>query len=269
MPDGAKAEPAGFLAGGEADAGGDGRGVFLVRLGRGRLGGTTHLDWAADRALAAGRRPVVADAARNPTLSGLHPALATVPRSVEAAEVARWITEDVVSLLVAEPGRSVLLDIGGGQDNAAIELARDLDLAALARDLGLRPVALYPMGADPEDFEYALRIRDAGAFAADDALLVVNEFLVPKHTTVQQARERLAEHPAFGPWVEAGMRPVFMRRMAALEAVRKAGVGFSRAARWTPGAANPVNPAHAQMTAQWLRAMEEAHARMGVLGWLP
>ena len=57
---------------------------------------------------------------------------------------------------------------------------------------------------------------------------------------------------------------------AAMDAVRRAGVGFSRAARWGRGAGdNAVGPVEAAQVKTWSVALEAWHGRVGATGCLP
>ena len=73
------------------------RQVLAVRMGRGRTGGSTLLDWLVQRARTEGRGVAVGDGdRRNPTLAGLYPpgtlGGATQPATDETADVKDWIT---------------------------------------------------------------------------------------------------------------------------------------------------------------------------------
>ena len=54
--------------------------VLAVRLGRGRSGGSTCLDWIIQRAQAQGRRVLIGDGTPNPTLAALYPGTSSPAR---------------------------------------------------------------------------------------------------------------------------------------------------------------------------------------------
>jgi hypothetical protein len=87
--------------------------VLAVRLGRGRTGGTTFLDWLIQRARNQGRELIVADGdRRNADLAALYPGQAMQPPSDDTGDVKEWITS--VLIRMTETEQSVALDLGGG-----------------------------------------------------------------------------------------------------------------------------------------------------------
>ena len=162
--------------------------VLAVRLGRGRTGGTTFLDWLIQRARNQGREVIIADGdRRNADLAGLYPGQAMQPPSDDTGDVKEWITS--VLIRMAEMARSVALDLGGG-DRVLAEYGRDLALVEFCQETGAQPLALCFMGPDTADLEHVLTIVRAGYFRPDRMILVLNENLVPSHRVPRRLSSR-------------------------------------------------------------------------------
>ncbi|TPG46011.1 hypothetical protein EAH89_25650 [Roseomonas nepalensis] len=240
----------------------------MVRRGRGRLGGTTALDASIQLALAAGRNPIIADSARNPTLSSLYGAAATKPASDSITDVNEWLMRDVLNTAVEER-RPVALDMGGGQDQTLDDFTQHLDLVAFCKDAQLDPVALYPLGPDMDDFEHALKLRDAGYFSPEKVLLVMNEGVLRRGEDPHGAFGQIRQHPEFLSWVKAGAKPIYMRSLAALPDIRKLGLSLNEAAKDQPAPdGRKLGYAKAWMTRAWLRDFEAGIAEAGAVDWL-
>ena len=117
------------------DAAGEGAPVLAIRLGRGRTGGTTFLDFLVQRARQKGKTIRVADGDRgHATLSELYPpdepGGALRPEGAEIGDVAEWVTE-VVSQMAADHA-SMVLDMGAG-DTVLEEHSKQMDPCRVLR----------------------------------------------------------------------------------------------------------------------------------------
>lgn len=242
--------------------------VLLVRRGRGRLGGSTFLDAMVQDARDAGRNPIIADAARNPTLSTLYPDVSTKPRSEALGDKKDWLSEDVMSVMVDE-GRSCGLDMGGGQDDTLDDYGRDLDLIGFCDRFGVLPVAAYLLGPDMDDFDHALKVRRLGSFAPKQELIVMNEGALRRGEDPEGAFGRIKTHPDFIQWVKDGARPIYMTNLACLAQIRELGLTISQAERNMPNAAGKkIGQAKAFMVEDWRRKIRREIADVGAQDWV-
>lgn len=248
------------------------RPVLVVRLGRGRTGGSTCLDWIVQRARRQGRRALIGDGdKRNPTLSGLYPPGtpdgATQPESDETADVKDWITSELGRM--ATEGASLVLDLGGG-DRVLAEYGRDLAIPSFCEKRGFDPLALYFTGPDEDDFNHVLALYRSGHFAAKRVAVVLNAALVRAGLTPLLAFAPIRERPELAEMGKNGVRFLLMPVLPCMEHVRRSGLGFYDAADNKPGAdGKPLDPVRQFMVESWLERVESAFSEAGVAEWLP
>lgn len=246
--------------------------VLVVRLGRGRTGGSTALDWIIQRARSQGRDVLIGDGdSRNPTLAGYYPpggkGGANQPASDETADVKDWITARLSES--AMRGLSLVLDLGGG-DRVLAEYGRDLALVDFCESAGIIPLALYFSGPEMDDFEHIHTIHETGYFRPQRAILVFNENLVPQGRTTMGAFEPILARPELTKMVGDGMEIVFMPRLPCMMEMRRAGLSFFDAAANKPGAdGKPLDPVRQFMIKSWNDRLEAAFAKAGASSWLP
>ena len=239
---------------------------LMVRLGRGRVGGTTWLDYSVQRARKQGRNPLIADSARNPTLSGLY-SDAMKPAS-EAVSDQKEFTGTILNTMVRER-RSCAFDLGGGQDQNLADFVQDIDLIAFCERKGVVPVAVYILGPDPDDFEHALAIRDAAFFRPKHELIVLNEGVLRRGEDPNGAFGRIKEHPEFLGWVETNARVIYMRSLACLPDVRRLGLSLNEAAENKPNAQGKVlDMVKAFMVEDWIGKLDAEVADVKAQDWM-
>jgi hypothetical protein len=237
---------------------------LVVRLGRGRTGGTTGLDWMIQRARAQGRNPIVADCARNPTLSTLYGKEATVPPSDAAHDVKEWMGNCVLNP-VAEERRSVALDLGGGQDQTLADFMQDTPLLPFCEEYEVTPVAAYFLGPDADDFDHAMAIRRAGFFSPPQVLLFLNEGVLRRTDSVEGAFGPLRDNPDFRSWVGEGARIIYMQNLAHLSDVRRRNMTLTQAAAKKD---NPLGLSKAFAVRDWLKRLELEVTEAGAGAWM-
>ncbi|MDO9711768.1 hypothetical protein [Paracraurococcus lichenis] len=243
---------------------------LLVRFGRGRLGGTTYLDALAQRARLAGREVILLDAdVRNPSLSRLYPE-ARVPAGAAPGDF-RAAMLAVLDELAGRPGPvSALVDIGGGQDRAMIELLRDLSLSEFCHDAGVLPVGAYMLGPDLDDLAHAVSVREAQLLEGGATLLVMNEAIVARGQDPEAAFAPVRSQPAFAAWLAAGARPVLVRNLTVLDKVRALGLPLGEAlVGHADEGGGSLGFTERWMLKDWFRKLEERHAAADALEWLP
>lgn len=214
---------------------GDPASVLMIRAGRGNSGGTTALNATIELALREGRRPVVLDAARNPSLSSIYPDLAKRPETHAIGDVKEAITSGVLDVM-AEEGRSGVIDLGGGQDDTLVEYTLDIDMVEFCRSIGIRPVFLVSFGPQMDDFEHALEIKRRGVFNGANVLLVQNEGVLRRGQEPNRIFGEIQKRQEFIEWVSKdGACPLYMSTLACLDDVRKLGLSLTDAAANKPG----------------------------------
>jgi hypothetical protein len=209
--------------------------VLMIRAGRGNSGGTTALNATIELALREGRKPVVLDAARNPSLSAIYPDTAFRPASHSIGDVKEAITSGVLDVMVEE-SRSGVIDLGGGQDDTLVDYMLDIDLVKFCQSVGVRPVFLVSFGPQLDDFEHALEIKRRGVFSGADVLLVQNEGVLRRGQDPDRVFGEIQRNSDFINWVTVDNAcPLYMETLACLEEVRKLGLSLSDAAANKPG----------------------------------
>jgi hypothetical protein len=245
--------------------------VLAVRHGRGRTGGSTFLDLLIQRARLAGRSLIIGDGDRgNATLAGLYPpgdALGAVqPRSDDSADVSDWIT--ALSGEMVESRSSLVLDLGGG-DRVLSEHSRAMALPDFCEAYGWRPLAIYMIGPDLEDFEHVFRIFKEGCFKTDRSILVMNESLVRAGKNASGAFDAIEKHRGYEE-MTAVTRLIAMPRLECMGAVRAAGLSFYEAIENRKGAnGKPLGLGLQFQVKTWINQIERNFMRAGVEEWLP
>lgn len=248
------------------------RQVLAVRMGRGRTGGSTLLDWLVQRARTEGRGVAVGDGdRRNPTLAGLYPpgtpGGATQPATDETADVKDWITAQLSEMVALRT--SLVLDLGGG-DRVLSEYGRDLGLVDFCAMAGIEPLALFMCGPEMDDFEHVVTIWRAGYFRPDRAILVFNEHLVAGGRTPTGAFDAIMKRPEIDQMMAEGLRVVFMPRLPCMVEMRRAGLSFLNAVANKAGVdGKPLDPVRQFMVSGWHKRMLKELSEAGALDWLP
>ncbi len=248
------------------------RQVLAVRMGRGRTGGSTLVDWIVQCARQAGRPVVVGDGdRRNPTLAGLYPpgtdGAATQPRTDETADMKDWITGSLGQMVALRT--SLVLDLGGG-DRVLADYGRDLGLVEFCTAAGIEPLALFVSGPEMDDFEHVLTIWKAGYFRSRRSILVLNEHLVSGGRTPAGAFDAIMSRPEMAEMMAGGLVPLFMPRLPCMTEMRAAGLSFLDTMASKPGlTGKPLGPVRQFMVGTWHKKMLAAFEGVGALDWLP
>ena len=239
---------------------------LIVPLGRGSRGKSLWTRWAVERAQSEGREVVVADADRtNPTLAGYFEGVVTPP-SADDRDVREWLASFIEAQIA---GRfTAVLDLGGG-DLVLKRIAREIQLVPFLREHGIRPVAVYLLGADPDDLAYLRDVEADGLFAPEATVIVFNEALVPIHRTPSTAfGETVQGHAILAKTLDRGAKLVWMPRLEPAQEIdaRRLTFAAAEASQVKEGQA-PIGPWKRQQIALWRRSMEAAFAP--VADWLP
>lgn len=245
---------------------------LVVRQGRGRLGGSTLLEYLTLRARDGGRPVIVGDGdVDHASLSQIYqPGTkegAVQPISNQSADLKQWVT-DLVGRAVDEQS-SLVLDLGGGEA-VLRDYGNDTSLVEFCDEEGMESVGLFMCGADPADFDHIVGIWDNGHFRPRWSILVLNEFLAPPGRSALGAFNYIMERPEFGRLIEEGMLSLTIPRLVAMPAMRNAGLTFFEAVNGVRGkTGRPMSPMERHQIRKWLEHLESG--LRGVQGdrWLP
>jgi hypothetical protein len=243
--------------------------VLAIRLGRGRTGGTTFLDFLIQRARRLGREVRIADGdPNNATLSEYYPPSepggAIRPRAGDVGDVAEWVTE--VTSSMAMDRCSMVLDMGGG-DRVLEAHGKDMDLRAFCEASEIAPLAIYSIGPEAADFDHAMTIFDKGYFRSERAIVVMNESLVQGGKTAGGAFDFVFADDRYGK-IGHTVRPVMMPKLACMQAMRQERLTFHDAAEGKSGrSGRPMSLGHQFIVKTWINRMEKNLS--AVAEWLP
>lgn len=182
-----------------------GRRKVLFFIGRGRVGKTHLLRWAAETAAARGGDFIVS--AADPTNRALVNYLDDVaqPPTTDPVEVRDWL----LSLLqhAMSQNTSLMIDLGGG-DTSLTELLRVLpNLTELMEEGGLEPVALHLVGTDAHDL-HALATTEQMGFRPKATAIVLNE--VYARGGQRYRFDDVTSHPVYQAAINRGAVPIWM-----------------------------------------------------------
>ena len=251
------------------DLAADSRPVLSIRLGRGRTGGSTFLDFLVQRTRRKGRTIRVADGDRNhATLSEWYPpgesGGALRPRGAEIGDAAEWVME-VVSQMASDQV-SLVLDMGAS-DTVLEELAKQMNICEFCEASGIAPLAIYSLGPTRDDFNDAMTIYEKGYARCERTLFVMNESLVENGKGVAGAFDFVMEDERYET-IKRDVRSVMMPKLGCMKAMRDEKLSAYEAADGDPGASGrPMSLAHQWVVKTWINRME---ARLSLVrDWLP
>lgn len=251
---------------------------LVIRAGRGRTGGSTGLDLIVQRARHQGRRvkPLDGDL-RSRTLSELYPAAdekgrpirdgASWPKTDELPDIKAWLSAELDSMVGEQVSR--VLDLSGG-DRVMQEYVRDLALMDFCRDFGIEPTVAVYLGPDMEDFRHATQLLLSGEFSCERILLVLNEGVIRQGQTTAGAFDPIQQHPDYERLEDQGARPMFVRRLTCMSALRDKDLRFYDVIDQKPATGSgKITPTLYHMTKTWLEGFERELADSGAAEWLP
>jgi hypothetical protein len=241
--------------------------VLLIRAGRGNSGGTTAIDATIQLAHRNGRKPVILDAARNPSLSALYPE-AVRPETHAIGDVKEAITRQVLDRMLEE-NCSGVIDLGGGQDDTLVDYTMDLDIVAFGQSVGIQPVFLVTFGPQMDDFDHALEVKRRGLFDGAGVLLVQNEGVLRRGQNPGKVFGEIAKRPEFIEWVQEGARPLYLKTFAWLERTRSLGLSLLETADNKRSAkGDSVGMATAWACKDWLNSWEKQFVQNDCQEWM-
>lgn len=243
-----------------ADLGNTPRLIFVV--GRGKTGKTTLLRWMAEVALDADRPFLMADI--DPTNASFSSYFADVarPATHDPVEVRAWLQRFIG--YAVENKTTALVDLGGG-DTALRSLLTEMpSLFDDVEAAGLRVIAYYMCGPQPDDLAPIITLSSHGFLPANRAL-VFNEGVADAGLPRLQAFAEILRHPIVADEIKAGTLALWMPRLFAAAAVENSRASFADARDGK--AARPVNMFDRARVRAWLVAMAQRFS--GVASWMP
>lgn len=245
---------------------------LVVRQGRGRLGGSTLLEYLVLRARREGRPVIVGDGdVDHASLSQVFPPGtnegAVPPVSAQPADLKQWVT-DLIGRAVDERS-SLVLDLGGGEAILR-DYNEDTSLVEFCDEVGIESVGLFMCGADPADFDHVVGIWDSAHFRPRQSILVFNEFLAPPGRSALGAFDFVTKRPEFERLTDEGMNCLTIPRLVPMPAMRNAGLSFHEAIAGKPGrSGKPLGPMERHQVRKWVERLEDGLSAMQAERWLP
>ena len=250
---------------------------WVVRCGRGRVGGSTFLNFLVDWGRHRGRRvkPLDGDL-RSRTLTSLYPAVtidgthdqdaAVSPVSEELIDNKTWFTTELDASV--EDGVCRAVDFGGG-DRVIQEYGADLRIGDFCESLGLPLIWAFVLGPDDEDLRHVVQILKSGQVTGGHILLVMNEGVIRPGQKVDGVFESTTAKPEYKALLRDGAEIFTMPRLSCLDQLRDKGLGFyDAAAGRLDRNGRRASPTMQHMTSAWLKAMETELNLSGAAKWM-
>lgn len=250
---------------------------WLIRCGRGRVGGSTFLNFAIEWGRSRGRRvkPLDGDL-RSRTLTALYPTVmsngtpdadaAVSPSSEELIDNKAWFTAELDASV--EDGVCRAVDFGGG-DRVIQEYGADLRIGDFCASLGLPLVWAFVLGPDEEDLRHVTQILKSGQVTGGRLLLVMNEGVIRPGQKAAGVFDTLSGKPEYKALLRDGAEVFIMPRLTCLDQLREKGLGFYEAAGGRADRdGRRASPTTQHMTSAWLKAMEAQLEASGAAKWM-
>lgn len=235
---------------------------LIVVDGRGGAGKTTLARFMVERANDAkpARPMAVADAERLKV--GLSQYLEGVmqPEDTTPQGMVDWFTALVDG--IAETKQTLVLDLGGG-DDAFAGFARSVSLSDLLVRVGITPVLLHVMSADPAELDLVDSAGRAGGYWPAARALVLNEAMGGGRSRTQ-AFTPVRNHPVAKAFVKGGGKVVYLLRLPVMAHLNEKRLSFSRAENLPPKEFGIVGQQSVMLWRRWMEAEFDP-----VKEWLP
>ena len=250
---------------------------WLIRCGRGRVGGSTFLNFAIEWGRHRGRRvkPLDGDL-RSRTLTALYPAVrgdgtpdadaAVSPSSEELIDNKAWFTTELDASV--EDGVCRAVDFGGG-DRVIQEYGADLRIGDFCASLGLPLIWAFVLGPDEEDLRHVTQILKSGHVTGGRLLLVMNEGVIRPGQKANGVFEAISRQADYLQLLEDGAEVFIMPRLTCLDQLREKGLSFYDAAGGRGDReGRRASPTTQHMTSAWLKVMEAQLEASGAAKWM-
>ena len=250
---------------------------WLIRGGRGRVGGSTFLDFVVQWSRHHGRRvkPLDGDL-RSRTLSVLYPKAdasgapvrdgADAPPSEDFVAMKAWFGGELDQSVGEDICRVV--DFGGG-DRVMQEYGSELKIGEFCQRFSLGLIWAFVLGPDPEDLQHVVQVLRSGHMTGGRVLLVLNEGVIRQGQTTTGVFDATSADPEYRDLLRDDAQTFVMPRLACMDLLRERGLGFYEAAAgMVDRDGKRAAPTLQHMTGKWVEKMEFQLEVSGAAGWL-
>jgi hypothetical protein len=243
---------------------------LFMAVGRGRVGKTTLLRWAVERAMAneGADPPILFSVSGAPRLANFFPDVYSPPVGDTRQSVA-WLERRIARLV--EIKRTAVIDFGGG-DTALSTMAAEHDLAAWLQEAGVMPVVFYMLGADQFDLSPLKTMEEIG-FQPKATALVLN-CGIEDGDDYEQVFAQVRHHSVYRAAIDRGAQEVWMPKLFAAADVENRNIGFRESMNWAGGKSptdgrniGPIDMFARRRVHRWLELMDSSFDSLK--SWLP
>ncbi len=250
---------------------------LVIRVGRGRTGGSTVLDLIIQRARYQGRRvkPLDGDL-KSRTLMDLYPAevdgrqvedAATAPQTDQLPDVKDWLSVELDEMVKDRVSR--VLDLSGG-DRVMQEYVEELCLKNFSQELGIDIVLMVFLGPVVEDFRHAYKLLKTEGIPTENVVLVLNEGVIRAGQTVAGAFDSIIKSADFREITNNGARLVFLPRLTCMERLQQRNLRYFDVIAARSDALNGrLSPTLYHMVKTWVDKFEQGLIESGAAEWMP
>ena len=250
---------------------------WLIRGGRGRVGGSTFLDFIIQYCRCKGRRvkPLDGDL-RSRTLTALYPIEnvsgaplldgATYPVSEDLAANKAWLGGELDRSVDDKVCRVV--DFGGG-DRVIQEYGNEIRIPDFCSEYELGLIWAFILGPDLEDLHHVVQVVASGHMKGGRLLLVLNEGVIRHGQTTTGVFASTMQQPEYRALLRDGAEPFLMPRLTCMDQLRERGLGFyDAAAGGADREGRRASPTLRHMTGAWIKEMERQLEISGAAQWI-
>ena len=249
---------------------------WMIRGGRGRVGGSTFLDFVIQYWRRRGRRvkPLDGDL-RSRTFTALYPGKdasglpmrdgATSPVSEDLAANKAWLGGELDDSV--EDGVCRVVDFGGG-DRVIQEYGDDIRIGDFCHAYSLGLIWPFILGPDPEDLQHVVQVIASG-HVTGRILLVLNEGVIRHGQTTTGVFAATMQRPEYKALLRDGAEPFLMPRLTCMDQLRERGLGFYEAAAGgLDREGRRASPTMRHMVGVWIKEMEAQIEVSGAAQWM-
>ena len=243
----------------------------IVKVSRGRLGGSTYLTALAERAILGGRPTLLADGDRHNKGISQSPLYAEhglpLPAASDRVTMQRWLTDAFGAAV--ERRKNLVLDIGGG-DELVQEYAATSGLIEAGEALGITVIGLFMYGTEPGDLDFIGQLQASGKFNPTRSLIVQNEWAAPEGMPPQRAFDEAGTAERIALLKVRALKQVRMPRLLCMGQVMESGLSFHEAAEGKRGrSGTPLGPMERFWVKKWLGDIDTDVMENGAEAWVP
>jgi hypothetical protein len=231
---------------------GDASPVFVMMLGRGRVGKT-----ATAMALIQYYRLLGCDLQvwnmdqqnTSHSLSRFHPEALEPPVGSGFEDRKLWLEGRIQDQSKAK--YDAIVDFPGG-DSTILRLAHEVRLVRMLERMGIRPVAVHVVGPSKADLDYLRQMAESGLFMPEATIILLNGGVVQSGRAVDAAFLEIIEDEVVRDAVDKGAELITMPALPCMTAVMDLGLPFREAGEGRcPAGQLPLSPFDQERTYIW------------------